>query len=537
MPPRVLKPCHAESEAERRFADACQELSEGWTVAFGVYWNQPSRGGVPEREGEIDAVLSHPALGFLVVEIKGGAVRRTQRGWVSRDRHGHDHLLHPGPVDQAQHGRNRLMGMSRLSYSELGTSLAGSWIQKPLVTWAVSVPDLPSSTGLDGEDLPRERILHGGHLHALEQHVRSILTIPSDFHQREPIPPAAYARLWEHLVPGQQREFQGEVESTRELLLHDTRSADHLWENVCEIPRLRIRGVPGSGKTGLLRALCHDAIELGETPLYLTSSEPLARRMSNRLGRHVRSMTLRQLCNEAATSMDLSDHIGDSTNMDPTILQEALRRGILTPWSTVAIDEAQSIPTSWWGVLEGLAASQGRLWIAHDPLQDLQGFSPTLPHYPEVVLPRSARCTRAIVEWLARETGYPLLPDAHAPFGSAVQVHDAKNPNDLARSAGATIEHWIETGIRPEDILVVSLGEPGNSILEDYPSPWWTPSATGRDLPGGAIPLLTVETALSHETLAVVVVDVPRHLTERDAQRLVLAGTRAEILLSVQRGI
>lgn len=536
MPPRVLKPCHAESDAERRFADACQELSEGWSVAFGVYWNQPSRGGLPEREGEIDAILSHPSLGFLVIEVKGGAVRRTQRGWVSRDRFGHDHLLHPGPIDQAQHGRNRLMGMSRLAYAELGTSIVGHWIQKPLITWAVAVPDLPSSTGLDGEDLPRERILHGGHLHALEQHVRSILTIPSDFHQREDIPPAAYRRLWEHLVPGQDRERQGDVDSTREMLQRDTHTADHLWENVAEIPRLRIRGVPGSGKTGLLRALCHDAVEQHEQPLYLSFTEPLARRMANRLGKHARCITLQQLCNEAASSVGLSDHEHDSGNMDPTILQEAILRGHLTPWTTVAIDEAQAMPTSWWGVLEKLATPEGRLWIAHDPLQDLDGFAPKLPAYPEIVLPRSVRCTRAIVEWLALQSGYPLLPDAHAPFGNAVQVCDWTRATDLARGVSDTIEHWIETGIRPEDILVVSLADAGNSVLEDFDSPWWTPSATGRDLPPGSIPLLTVSSALSHETLAVVVVDVPPDLSERDARHLVLAGTRAEILLSVHRG-
>ncbi len=51
MPPRVLKPCRGESAAEHKLADACQELSDGWTVAFGVYWNQPSHAGLPEREG------------------------------------------------------------------------------------------------------------------------------------------------------------------------------------------------------------------------------------------------------------------------------------------------------------------------------------------------------------------------------------------------------------------------------------------------------------------------------------------------------
>lgn len=533
MPPLVLKPCRGESAAERKFADACQELSDRWTVAFGVYWNQPSRGGIPEREGEIDAVISHPSLGFLAVEVKGGAIRRTNRGWVSRDRFGHDHLLDPGPIDQAQHARNRLMGMSRRTYAELGPSTPGNWVQRPLITWAVAFPDLPSSTGLEGEDLPPDRILHGGHMQAIESSLRSVLTIPSDFRQRDPLPPVAYRRLWEHLVPGQDRERESDFESMKELMESSTLPAEHLWENLCEIRRLRVRGVPGSGKTGLLRALCRDALSRGERPLYLSVTEPLAQRMSNRIGPYADCRTLEDLRSEAAR------HVGrdsmDSAADGPALLEAALESGDLRPWSTVAVDEAQSIPSPWWPVLERLAETDGRLWIAHDPLQDVDGVQATLPALPEAVLPRSVRCTRAIVEWLSHESGFDLMPDPHAPFGNPVQVHDWKRPEDIANGVSATIEQWVRSGIRPEDILVVTLADEKRSVLARWDSPWWTPSSTGRDLLPGAIPLLSVKAALSHETLAVVVVDVPTSLDEETARKLVLAGSRAEVMLSVHR--
>ena len=532
MPPRVLKPCRGESAAEHKLADACQELSDGWTVAFGVYWNQPSHAGLPEREGEIDVVLSHPSLGFLAIEVKGGALRRTNRGWVSRDRFGHDHLLDPGPIDQAQHARNRLMGMSRRAYSELGPSTPGNWVQRPLITWAVAFPDLPSSTGLDGEDLPVERILHGGHLQALEPNIRSVLSIPSEFRQREAIPPSAYKRIWEHLVPGQDRERESDFDSTRELIASSTLPAEHLWENLCEIRRLRIRGVPGSGKTGLLRALCRDALERGERPLYLSVTPPLARRMSNRLGPHAQCFALPALVEEAARR---GGSVTDPVIDGPALLSRMLDEGSLAPWSTVAIDEAQAIPDAWWPVVERLAEPGGRMWIAHDPLQDLGGCAPELPPYPEVVLPRSVRCTRAIVEWLATESGIDLLPDPHAPFGNPVQVHEWRRPEELANGVSSTIERWVQSGILPEDILVVSLASGTESVLERWDSAWWTPSRTGRDLPPGAIPLLDVEAALSHETLAVVMVDVPTALDEEAARRLVLAGSRAEVMLSVHK--
>lgn len=533
MPPRVLKPCRAESEAERKLADACQELSDSWTVAFGVYWNQPSRGGLPEKEGEIDAVLSHPSLGFLAIEVKGGAIRRTNRGWVSRDRFGHDHLLDPGPIDQAQHARNRLMGMSRRAYAELGPSAPGAWIQRPLITWAVAFPDLPSATGLEGEDLPADRILLGSHLHALEPALRAVLSIPSEFRQREAIPPVAHRRIWEHLVPGQDRERESDFESTRDLMESSTLPAEHLWENLQEIRRLRVRGVPGSGKTGLLRALCRDALARGERPLYLSVTQPLARRMANRLGPYALCSTLDDLLGEAARRAGTS--LANPVIDGPALLGRLLDEGALRPWTTVAIDEAQSIPSAWWPLLERLAEPDGRFWLAHDPLQDLAGCAPALPALPEVVLPRSVRCTRAIVEWLSRESGIDLLPDPHAPFGNPVQVHDWKRAEEVANGVSATIEHWVGSGIRPEDILVVSLAGMTESVLARWESPWWTPSHTGRDLPPGSIPLLSVEAALSHETLAVVVADVPASLDEHHARRLLLAGSRAEVVLSVHR--
>lgn len=534
MPPRILKPCHAESEAERRLADACQELSNGWTIAFGVYWNSPPRAGMPEREGEIDAIVSHPDLGFLAIEVKGGNVRRTQKGWVSRDRFGHDHILNPGPVDQAQHARNRLMGASRKAYGELGPS-GPRWIQRPLITWAVAFPDMPSSVGLDGEDLPAERTLHGGHLSSIETAFRSVLSIPSEFRQREQIPEQAFHRIWEHLVPGHDRDVESDIDSTRELLESSIQPAEHLWENVSEIKRLRIRGVPGSGKTGLLRVLCRDALERGEKPLYLSRTAPLARRMQNRLGPYAHCTTLERLCNDAASHLGLSEHVSDPLNMDPAIVSEAVEQGHLAQFTTVAIDEAQTIPSAWWGALESLAVPGGRLWIAHDPMQDLARCRPLLPDYPEVVLPRSVRCTRAIVQWITRETGLELLPDPHAPFGNAVQTRLWKKADQQFREVEENLRNWIESGIRPEDILVVTLSGLDDSELLDFDSSWWQPSETGRDLAPGAIPLLAVPASLSHEALAVAVVDVPRQLDDASAHLLALACTRAEILLSIHR--
>ena len=58
----------------------------------------------PARDGETDLLIVHPDDGLLVVETKGGAIRRDGQGrWWSGD-----HEIKPAPFTQAENSKHAL---------------------------------------------------------------------------------------------------------------------------------------------------------------------------------------------------------------------------------------------------------------------------------------------------------------------------------------------------------------------------------------------------------------------------------------------
>ena len=75
-------PAAAQSKAERRVYNALQDLAGPYTVLYDVAWL--GRGEHEGRQGQCDFLVLHPSHGALVVEIKGGTIRRAaEGGWRS----------------------------------------------------------------------------------------------------------------------------------------------------------------------------------------------------------------------------------------------------------------------------------------------------------------------------------------------------------------------------------------------------------------------------------------------------------------------
>src|SRR5215831_15782248 len=97
------------SGGERKVFRALRDgLSDGWTVLHSVCWLQ-RRPGDAASDGEADFVLVHPALGALVMEVKGGEIRHDSAtgDWFSRDRRGGIHPI-KDPFRQGVRSKNAL---------------------------------------------------------------------------------------------------------------------------------------------------------------------------------------------------------------------------------------------------------------------------------------------------------------------------------------------------------------------------------------------------------------------------------------------
>jgi len=99
----------AASDGERKVFWALRDgLPDGWTALQSVCWLQ-RRPGDAASDGEADFVLVHPALGALVIEVKGGEIRFDSRTgeWSSRNRGGRVHPI-KDPFRQGVRSKNAL---------------------------------------------------------------------------------------------------------------------------------------------------------------------------------------------------------------------------------------------------------------------------------------------------------------------------------------------------------------------------------------------------------------------------------------------
>lgn len=75
------------SGEDRLVAALDKQLPPPWAVHRNVAWLEKRPGEEPQ-DGEADAVLAHPDLGVMVIEVKGGRIQRIGGQWESVDRNG-----------------------------------------------------------------------------------------------------------------------------------------------------------------------------------------------------------------------------------------------------------------------------------------------------------------------------------------------------------------------------------------------------------------------------------------------------------------
>jgi hypothetical protein len=101
MYPRSIRFRRSPAEV-RAFSELKRALPDEWVGLHHVRWIQRQEGR-GARDEEADFVLAHPEHGALVLEVKGGELHYdAHEGWVSVDRSGREHPLHPDPFDRAK---------------------------------------------------------------------------------------------------------------------------------------------------------------------------------------------------------------------------------------------------------------------------------------------------------------------------------------------------------------------------------------------------------------------------------------------------
>ncbi len=93
--------------AEQRVHDALRAaLPAEYRLYPNVRWILKRDARAPARDGETDLVIVHPEHGLLIIETKGGRIRRDGQGrWWSGE-----HAITPAPFEQAETSKRAIAG-------------------------------------------------------------------------------------------------------------------------------------------------------------------------------------------------------------------------------------------------------------------------------------------------------------------------------------------------------------------------------------------------------------------------------------------
>jgi hypothetical protein len=370
----------AEQLVIERVRDA---LPLPYRVYPNVHWVSRSRVGGPARDGETDLVIAHPERGLLIVEVKGGTIRRDGTGrWYSGE-----HELKPAPFEQARTSKYAILGKLREDPDWPRTD--------PRAGHAVAFPDvdlatLPPGARVLGPDAPNDLVLDGT---ALESAASTRAGVERAYAHW--IGDGAGAglplgdegirlldRLFEpqvELRPLLRRQIASESKELVELTQHQFDVLDHLRG----VRRASIGGPAGSGKTMLAAEKARRLVREGFRVLLLCFNQPLALHLAGQLQPQLATGRL-----DVYTFHELSLRMGREAGVlgpEPQVkdtrwweetLPQALDKAAQTiggRYHAIIVDEGQDFEKAWLESLPFLLVDNWDdiFYVFHDPSQAL----------------------------------------------------------------------------------------------------------------------------------------------------------------------
>lgn len=379
----------APQPAERLVHDRLRRaLDPEYRLYPNVRWISHSRAGGPARDGETDLVIAHPDQGLLIVETKGGRIRRDGEGrWFS----GH-HLLDPSPFRQAEeskrHLENKLMDLP-------------DWPSgRPRAGHAVAFPDIDlESMGPGvrdmGTDAPVQLMLDGTAL-ATDETALAWVEGAFDFWvgdgsgKGRPLGHGGMLLVQRLLAPVVELRslLRRELDEAEESVVTLTRGQVRALATIRGVRRAAVVGPAGSGKTLVAAEMAQRFVAEGYQTLLVCFNQPLARMLAEHAAGAVVSgrltvSTFHELCRRLGHEAGV---IGEEPAQKDQIwfdrtLPAALDAAIPAVggrYQAVIVDEGQDFDRSWLESLDLLLSAPGEdvLFIFHDPSQALYRDDP-----------------------------------------------------------------------------------------------------------------------------------------------------------------
>jgi hypothetical protein len=438
--------------AEVGFFDAlARQMPEGWHVFYHVGWlNRDSHGAL--RDGESDFVLAHPALGALVLELKGGFItyKGQRQQWISTDRQGIDHDI-KNPFGQAKDGKHTLIDKLREQ-----PELADKWVG---LHHAVAFPDCPRREGRIHPEADPNLIIWQEDVQRLPARVGEILRYSygaDGFRNGREILATLHRLLCRTVTLANPLRTQIDAE-TREIQSLTDSQID-AFARLQRIRRVAVGGGAGSGKTYVAVHRARQLAREGFRTLLTCHSKRLAafleslRPQTPNLEVYAAEELARRYCPslpQGAAESALAEGLFDAaTALEPR------------PYDAIFVDEGQDFTPEWWAAFEALLR-EGRksvFFVCHDT--NNQVIRPGAGLLPEDLVPidleENVRNTTNICAVLLPHYRGQIGMRPRMSVGRAVEYHPYAEAT-LGQALGRVLSRLLVTeGLFAKDIVVLT---------------------------------------------------------------------------------
>ena len=464
------------SRAEEVFYQACrQQLDDDWRVYFSRTLSTIDRDhGL--RDNEIDFVLYHPALGVIVLEVKGGRIRHNadNGNFYSINRYGESFRI-KDPFQQALLWKSRFWRLLR------NRNL------KVPVSHAVVLPSVNEDDFMTSASITPEIVIGRNRLDslsdALEEMIRKVQ--PKKYLNFADVAEGLHDILW-----GQ--NFTSKLFLKDYLNSHDLRVKDieviqeTLVQPVAASARLAVEGEAGTGKTLVALLLARHFRGAGKRVLMLSSNKLLNAYLKHEVGANVDVKTYTQVGRDFDVQL-LKPPAGYEGERDdwveyeaPALLIDAIGKSSLR-YDVLICDEAQDVQTFWWEAMETLLAdTDPRFYIFFDRSQGVFGQSSSGKGFePESVLPIAQpyfplvynyRTTREIAGFSRSfRTGDRVMQSHCGRLGYIPEIVLYEDAQDCRGKLGRLFRKLFrEEGVATEDVTLLSARNPNSpeSVLK-----------------------------------------------------------------------
>jgi hypothetical protein len=404
--------------------------------------------------------------GVLCLEVKGGEIEHHQGDWYTNG-----NRLKQSPFTQAGGGSSALYDYLATRLPAVRRSFVGYGVMFPQTRFDRDMPAVEHALVYDDRDLTQP----------MSEYVARIVEYWRErLHGQfgkvpEGLDPAARSRILHELAPDFDLvpTLRARVHEVEEELVRLTERQKELLDGLVETPRVIVKGGAGTGKTLLA---CEEAIRLareGRRTLYLCYGSRLAEHVGRALaGSNVEVAHLHGVMARLIREADLRDDLPDVDERDlfdiyyPQVAIDALARlNRLGEVDALVLDEGQDLlkPTYllFLDALLGGELGAGSWRLFYDPNQDIfRGGTPSELERLESLgacyrLTRNCRNTREIALATAFVSGVPLA-ETLVVDGPEVVEEWGGDTAQLARGATRVLRGWIDRGLDPEQITILS---------------------------------------------------------------------------------